>query len=159
VWYNPHDVISAWDLFITGVMTEPSLTNASNFRHDMVDLTRQSMQEIFHLLYSKLLMVYLEKNSTAIGYNIRTYLKRHEISLFFSRGIAYKMIDLLQDLDELLQTGSKFLLGKWIADAKSWGLTEGVCLILHDFKNSQKTFYVKIYWLKFKGKDAIRVEC
>lgn len=69
------------------------------------------------------------------------------------------MIDLLQDLDELLQTGSKFLLGKWIADAKSWGLTEGVCLILHDFKNSQKTFYVKIYWLKFKGKDAIRVEC
>ena len=36
------------------------------------------------------------------------------------------MIDLLQDLDELLQSGSKFLLGKWIADARSWGTTEGV---------------------------------
>ncbi|XP_046631090.1 alpha-N-acetylglucosaminidase-like isoform X2 [Daphnia pulicaria] len=107
VWYSPHDVILAWDHLISGLMTEPLLSNASNFRHDMVDLTRQSMQEIFHLLYSKLLEVYLEKNSTAI------------------EGIAYKMINLLQDLDELLQTGKKFLLGKWIADAKSWGTTEG----------------------------------
>lgn len=36
------------------------------------------------------------------------------------------MIDLLQDLDDLLQTGPKFLLGKWIADARSWGTTEEV---------------------------------
>ncbi len=41
------------------------------------------------------------------------------------------MIDLLQDLDELLQTDQKFLLGKWIADAKSWGVTEGVSRLLH----------------------------
>lgn len=68
VWYNPHEVILAWDHLISGLMTEPLLSNASNFRHDMVDLTRQSMQEIFHLLYSKLLEVYLEKNSTAIEY-------------------------------------------------------------------------------------------
>lgn len=45
-----------------------------------------------------------------------------------SREISRNMIDLLQDLDELLQTGSKFLLGKWIADAKSWAITEGVFL-------------------------------
>ncbi len=37
------------------------------------------------------------------------------------------MIDLLQDLDGLLQTEPKFLLGKWIAEAKSWGITEEVC--------------------------------
>lgn len=36
------------------------------------------------------------------------------------------MIELLEDLDEMLQTGSKFLLGKWIADARAWGVTEGV---------------------------------
>lgn len=40
------------------------------------------------------------------------------------------MIDLLQDLDNLLQTGPKFLLGKWISDAKSWGVTEGVMILL-----------------------------
>lgn len=40
------------------------------------------------------------------------------------------MTDVLADLDGLLQTGKKFLLGKWISDAKSWGVTEGVCEML-----------------------------
>lgn len=40
------------------------------------------------------------------------------------------MVDLLQDLDDMLQTGFKFLLGKWIASAKSWGMTEEVGNIL-----------------------------
>ncbi|XP_045023592.1 alpha-N-acetylglucosaminidase-like isoform X2 [Daphnia magna] len=105
-WYTPHDVILAWDAFVLGVQTEPSLVNASNYRHDIVDLTRQALQEIFHLLYNKLLVVYIEKNITAIG------------------EVGHNMIDLLQDLDDLLQTGPKFLLGKWIADARSWGTTE-----------------------------------
>lgn len=68
-WYTPHDVILAWDAFVLGVQTEPSLVNASNYRHDIVDLTRQALQEIFHLLYNKLLVVYIEKNITAIGYS------------------------------------------------------------------------------------------
>lgn len=81
----------------------------------------------------------------AVGGLPREELDRHRVLLIFVllfkmsvnfiffcfRGIAYKMINLLQDLDELLQTGKKFLLGKWIADAKSWGTTEGVCLRLY----------------------------
>lgn len=42
------------------------------------------------------------------------------------RETGSQMIDLLQDLDELLQTESNFLLGRWIADAKSCGTTEEV---------------------------------
>ncbi len=68
MWYDPHDVILAWDAFVAGALTEPALSNASNFRHDMIDLTRQSMQEIFHLLYSKLLIVYWKKDAIALGY-------------------------------------------------------------------------------------------
>ena len=36
------------------------------------------------------------------------------------------MIDVLEDMDSILKTGSKYLLGKWISDARSWGLTEMV---------------------------------
>lgn len=42
------------------------------------------------------------------------------------RETARYMTDLLEDLDTILQTGSKFLLGKWIAEAKSNAVTEGV---------------------------------
>lgn len=65
VWYNPHDVILAWDSLVLAAKAETSLANASNYHHDIVDLTRQSLQEIFHLLYNKLLVVYREKNATA----------------------------------------------------------------------------------------------
>lgn len=44
------------------------------------------------------------------------------------------MIEILQDMDILLQTGSKFLLGKWISDARSWGVTEGVKFYLSLYK-------------------------
>ena len=36
------------------------------------------------------------------------------------------MIDILEDMDTILKTGAKYLLGKWISDARSWGLTETV---------------------------------
>ena len=68
MWYDARDVILAWDAFITAAQTDPSLSDASNFRHDLVDLSRQSMQEIFDRLYNKLLIVYCEKNTTALAY-------------------------------------------------------------------------------------------
>lgn len=44
------------------------------------------------------------------------------------RETARYMTDLLEDIDNILQTGSKFLLGKWISEAKSNAVTEGVCV-------------------------------
>ena len=38
------------------------------------------------------------------------------------------MIEILQDMDELLKTGQKFLLGKWIADARALGSDQEVRL-------------------------------
>lgn len=67
IWYNPDDVILAWDAFISGAQGEPLLSNASNFRHDLVDLTRQSLQEIFNLFYKKLTIAYSEKNISTVG--------------------------------------------------------------------------------------------
>lgn len=35
-----------------------------------------------------------------------------------------RFLDLMRDLDELLATQGEFLLGRWVADARSWGATE-----------------------------------
>ena len=74
MWYDARDVILAWDAFITAAQTDPSLSDASNFRHDLVDLSRQSMQEIFDRLYNKLLIVYCEKNTTALAYRFSFFI-------------------------------------------------------------------------------------
>lgn len=62
VLYNPVDVMLAWDAIISAASTESLLTNASNFRYDIVDLSRQSLSELFDLFYSKLVVSYLVKN-------------------------------------------------------------------------------------------------
>jgi alpha-N-acetylglucosaminidase len=68
------------------------------------------------------------------------------------------MIDLLQDLDELLQTGSKFLLGKWITDAKSWGMTEGVFFISKLPRKNFLNFILFILFIFFLLKEKIQYE-
>lgn len=65
-WYNPDDVISAWDTITSAALSEPLLQNSLNFRHDFVDITRQSVVELFDLSYSKLLVSYCDKNATAL---------------------------------------------------------------------------------------------
>ena len=65
-WYNPDDVILAWDAITSAALSDPSLSNSLNFRHDFVDITRQSVVELFDLSYSKLMAGYCLKNSTAL---------------------------------------------------------------------------------------------
>lgn len=67
IWYNSRDVILAWDSFIASALTEPMLSEAPNFRHDVIDVTRQSMSEIFSQLYGRLLVTYCGNNVTALG--------------------------------------------------------------------------------------------
>jgi len=68
------------------------------------------------------------------------------------------MIEILEDMDDILKTGSKYLLGKWISDARSWGLTETVYLFFfvssmiiysyHGLILSQKSlFIIWIIWV------------
>ena len=64
VWYDPHDVILAWNSFILAA-TDSRLSASANFQHDLIDVTRQAMQELFHLFYSQLVASYLEKNITS----------------------------------------------------------------------------------------------
>jgi len=105
LWYDPTDVNMAWYEFIQA-SSNPILGTSLNFQHDLIDVTRQALQEEFNALYIKLVKSYRCRNSTVF------------------RETAANMIDVLEDMDSILKTGSKYLLGKWISDARSWGLTE-----------------------------------
>lgn len=70
------------------------------------------------------------------------------------REAARKILDVLDDLDGLLQSGHKFLLGKWISDSKSWGYTEGV----KQTKYTHTEFPELSLLLTIPGKVAIRME-
>lgn len=63
MWYDPDDVIMAWDGFILASYSE-DLQLELTFKHDLVDVSRQSLQEMFHLLYSQLVTAYYDKNAT-----------------------------------------------------------------------------------------------
>jgi len=62
-------VILAWDGFIQASSTDPELSKSANFQHDLIDVTRQSIQEMFHFFYSQLVTSYKDKNITAFGYD------------------------------------------------------------------------------------------
>ena len=99
--YLPKDVWAAWDLFIKAA---PELKNSDGFQYDMVDITRQVLANYATPLQQKWVLAYLE----------------HDTTLFKKYSSAF--LALLDDMDGLLSTRKDFLLGKWIADARSNGI-------------------------------------
>ena len=56
---------------------------------------------------------------------IETHVKRCNSC---NRDAGQKIITILEDMDTLLNTSENFLLGRWIADAKSWAKSESVSI-------------------------------
>ena len=66
IWYNTNDVMLAWDGFIRAT-GDPSLSsNSPNFQHELIDVTRQSLQDIFRLLYDQLVIAFNNKNIAVV---------------------------------------------------------------------------------------------
>lgn len=76
------------------------------YRFDVVNLTRQVLGNYGTVLYHKMMEAYNSKNLN----DFRKY--------------SGEFIQLGQEIDELLATRHEFLLGKWLADARSWGTSE-----------------------------------
>lgn len=103
IWYNSSDVALAWDLMLN-ITDNPILGNL-NFKHDIVDLTRQVFQLKFDDLFEKLIDAFYNQNN----------------DVFIS--VSLQMLDLLIDLDSVLSTNTRFMLGSWIREAKARGKT------------------------------------
>jgi alpha-N-acetylglucosaminidase len=101
--YDPMQLVKAWDLFMAAA---DSLKNSDGFQYDLVDLTRQVLGNYATPLQQKFAEAYRENDR-------RNFDK-------YSR----EFLILMNDMDSLLGTREDFLLGKWLSDARSWGITE-----------------------------------
>ncbi len=98
VWYNSSDVFLAWDLILN--ITEPKILSNENYKHDVVDVTRQIFQIIFDQFYKKMVLDFSRRD-------VVSFLKD-----------SSELLDVLHDMEFILSTNNRFMLGSWLHDAK-----------------------------------------
>jgi alpha-N-acetylglucosaminidase len=119
-WYNISDLLDAWELFLEASVNFP---NNSLFNHDLVDITRQVLQNRADEIYLSIVELYKQKNMTELVKECSTFL------------------DLLVDMDRILATHSDFLLGPFLESAKAAGSTEKEGLALAFNAKNQITLW------------------
>lgn len=101
--YAPEDLLPAWDLFIKSI---PECDTYDGFQYDLVDLTRQVLANYALPLQQEFARAYQNDDRVAF------------------EKYSSEFIELIEDMDRLLASRLDFLLGPWIADARSWGNSE-----------------------------------
>jgi len=76
------------------------------YRHDLVNIARQTLSNHAGGLYQKAMAAFAAKDAAAF------------------RQASGEFLQLTRDLDELLATSDEFLLGSWLEDAKRWGASD-----------------------------------
>lgn len=102
--YDPCLLWNAWDALLS---CPDELKSKTTFQFDLADTARQCLADLAIFLHRRIAEAYAAAD-------------RPEL-----RQAGDRFIALLDDMDRLLGTRSEFLLGKWIAAARSWGGTPG----------------------------------
>ncbi|XP_025111113.1 alpha-N-acetylglucosaminidase-like isoform X2 [Pomacea canaliculata] len=100
LWYDPELLFAAWDYFIQAI---PDFLENDLFRYDLVDITRNSLQTVTLYYYSNAVWAF----------------KTNDI--FGIKDAGKLLSELLLDIDTLLASDKRFLLGTWLAQANAWG--------------------------------------
>lgn len=101
-WYNRTLVFEAFLKFVSA--SQISTFNSSElFQHDLIDITRQTIQLAVGELYFKLHKEYRSEDIKNFQNTVDTFLK------------------ILDELDTILGSGKNYLLGNWLEGAKSQG--------------------------------------
>jgi alpha-N-acetylglucosaminidase len=103
LFYDPLQLVRAWKLLIKAA---PQLQNSDGFQYDLVDVTRQVLANYATPMQQKFVQAY------------------HNNNLADFEKYSQQFLTLMDNMDKLLATRKDFLLGKWIADARSWGTTQ-----------------------------------
>ncbi|KAJ5155130.1 uncharacterized protein N7500_010569 [Penicillium coprophilum] len=101
--YDPSVLVQAWQLMYHATKEEPRLWSNPAYQHDMVDVTRQVMDNAFIPLYLDLIESYNSSRST------HTLAQQGE-----------NLLRILTDLDSILLTNRNFRLSTWIDSARAW---------------------------------------
>ncbi|XP_071952291.1 alpha-N-acetylglucosaminidase-like isoform X2 [Antedon mediterranea] len=97
IWYNESDVVASWKAFLKAV---DKVKISRLFRYDIVDVTRQVLQDVAYHVYTNIMNGYKTNNYTAVD----TY--------------GDMLLELLLDMDRILSSHEDWLLGKWLVAAK-----------------------------------------
>jgi len=101
--YDPRTLAQALDSLLAAA---PALGGSDAYRYDVVNLARQVLGELGLPLVNRVQEAYDRKDLPAL------------------RAAEDRVLELLRDLDTLVGTRREFLLGTWLADARSWGTTD-----------------------------------
>uniref|UniRef100_A0A3P9L627 Alpha-N-acetylglucosaminidase n=1 Tax=Oryzias latipes TaxID=8090 RepID=A0A3P9L627_ORYLA len=104
LWYDPADLLETWRLFMEAA---PSLMSKETFRYDLVDVTRQVLQDLTAYFYQDIKDAFHSKKMP---------------ELLTSGGVL--IYDLFPELNRLLNSDRNFLLGTWLEQAQSFALDE-----------------------------------
>jgi len=102
--YSARDLLPVWDLFVHAALRG---LNSDGFQFDLVDVTRQVLANYALPLQRKWVHAFEAKDSAGF------------------KNYSGQFLQLISDMDGLLATRKDFLLGPWIADARSRGVTSG----------------------------------
>jgi alpha-N-acetylglucosaminidase len=100
--YDPAALLKAWKQLLDA---SGSLAGKAGYRYDVVDIARQVLANYASPLQQQLAAAFRQQQLQAFRQYSRAFL------------------ELMDDLDALLNTRQDFLLGKWISDARSNGIT------------------------------------
>lgn len=100
--YPPAELLPAWEALIQAI---PACKNSEGFSYDLVDVTRQVLANYALMVQKKWVQAYRQKNEADFA------------------KYSQEFITLIEDMDRLLATHRDFLLGRWIAEARSCGIT------------------------------------
>lgn len=98
-----YDQAKLWDAWKDLLQAGDSLKTISTYQYDLVDVARQCLADLSIPLQKQVTAAYLEKDKDSLKKASQRFLK------------------LIDDMNKLLGTRPEFLLGKWIAHARSWG--------------------------------------
>ncbi len=101
VGYDAYKVVNACQLLLN---CSEEIGNLETYRFDLTHVTREMLSNLANRFSYFITDAYQKKDAAALA-------KHSEIFL-----------QLIRDLDELLGTNKHFLLGKWIAEARKWGI-------------------------------------
>ena len=82
---------------------EPASRKADGYQYDLVNLTRQALSNATFMVGKRVMMAAAAKDLEAF------------------RRESKRLMELGEDIDTLLGTRHEWLMGKWIANARSWG--------------------------------------
>lgn len=102
--YDPSAVVEAWSLLYNSAKDQPSLWNNPSYQYDLVDVTRQVLENAFIPRYENLTKLYTGNNASTEAISAS----------------GKVLIDILGTLDTVLATNENFLLSTWLTDARSW---------------------------------------